>query len=696
VSTAAGLRFFPDEGKISAMTFIPSRPVLQGILILAALQTVSGQIELGDPPLPPTDLSNLPRLMQPAGLATAGFTVNTASRESVRTFYNAVYMASENVPMESTANTANCIPGTTSADFKDAVVRRVNWYRAMAGIPANVVLNQVNNAKNQQAALIMSRNNSLSHYPPNTWYCWTSEGYEAAGNSNIGIGTSGPETITAYMRDHGSGNSAVGHRRWLLYPQTQIMGTGDVPTQSSYSKANAVWVMDGHYTDPRPSTRTAYVAWPPAGHVPFQTVFPRWSFSYPGATFSGAAVTMLSNGVPVSVVQEAVANGYGENTIVWIPMGLDALSWSTTWPFSGQDTVYTVTIANALLNSKTTNFTYSTTVFDPALAGSDASPPVISGPAQPSVGLPNSYTFTPVLGATSYQWRSIMLAPFSLNDGGENGLANFTVETGSYSVIASSPVASGTSAFQLGHVGGGLSPQLLTLKTPLLVKSDTLLSFKSQLKAATDYQVARVQLSVNDSQWFDIYSQPGNDQPGESSWSLRSLPLGAYSGSTARIRFNYDFTYGSYFLGADATTGWHIDEITINSAKQSQQTTTNSTLSTQFQFTPAQAAEYSLQVRAFIFSDFPLEWGPSKTVASSSASPTVIQLQHFAFSNSVCRIAFSLASGSANSFRLLQATNLTGQWTTNTTAALKTNSPTAFEFTTSAQGAIKFYRVQSP
>lgn len=34
------------------------------------------------------------------------------------------------------------------------------------------------------------------------------------------------------------------------------------------------------------------MAWPPAGYVPYQVIYPRWSFAIAGANFSQAAVTM--------------------------------------------------------------------------------------------------------------------------------------------------------------------------------------------------------------------------------------------------------------------------------------------------------------------------------------------------------------------------------------------------------------------
>src|SRR5215472_4741596 len=93
------------------------KPVLIATLGLFSLEALA-DIELGAPPRAPKDVSGFPR--QPDSLVSGGFSVNTTNREDVRSFFNAIYPASDNVPMNSTANTAGCIPGTNSPDFNDA------------------------------------------------------------------------------------------------------------------------------------------------------------------------------------------------------------------------------------------------------------------------------------------------------------------------------------------------------------------------------------------------------------------------------------------------------------------------------------------------------------------------------------------------------------------------------------------------
>ncbi len=320
---------------------------------------------LGEPPTFPASTATLRALQaaeavpreQPLG---PPLTVAPANREASRAFYLTYYQGTA-PSIEWTGDRSSCNAGTTASGFKDFVSLRINYFRAMAGAPAGVSFLDAYSAKAQQAALMMSVNNSLSHFPPTTWQCYTADGAEAAGSSDLYLGVYGAEAITGYIRDPGPNNGAVGHRRWILYPQTQNMGTGDIPP-SGGSAANALWVFDSHMWETRPATREEFVAWPPPGYVPYQVVFPRWSFSYPSADFSLASVVMTQGAQNVPLVQETVHNGYGENTIVWVVNGMT--DWQS-WPQPTADTVYHVTVSNVLIAGSPRSFTYDVIVMDP-------------------------------------------------------------------------------------------------------------------------------------------------------------------------------------------------------------------------------------------------------------------------------------------------------------------------------------------
>ena len=287
--------------------------------------------------------------------------VDSTNRQAVVDFHNAVYVPALAVANGWTGNTAGCVAGTTSPAYANATLDMVNYFRAMTGLPAVVTHEAIKDGKAQKAALLMSANNRLSHTLEGFTACMDAPGVnpdarEAAGKSNLALGLAGPNAITVYISDYGTNNSPLGHRRWILYPPQVEMGTG------STRNANDLWVIGAFGT--RPSS-PEFVAWPPAGYVPFRVAYPRWSFSVNrtgGADFANATVSMTRSGTPVAVVViSRTNNGYGDNTIAWEPAGLNFTTGMADQPI-------TVNVQNVRVAGVARSYTYTVTVFDPAVA----------------------------------------------------------------------------------------------------------------------------------------------------------------------------------------------------------------------------------------------------------------------------------------------------------------------------------------
>lgn len=662
--------------------------------------------DLGDAPKAPADVSGLPgrgpRLLD----VTGSFNVNAGSREQVREFYGAVFTASDGIAMNSTAVTAACMPGTNSTAFQNATLRRINWFRAMAGIPAAVTFSSNESAQDQAAALIMSANNKLQHTGiSNTWSCFTIAGTNAAANSNLALGYDGPDAITSYIWDFGANNTAVGHRRWILYPQTQVMAAGDVPVEGSFEAANATWVFDGNYGGPRPATSQPFVSWPPAGFVPYQLVFPQWSFALSNADLSAATVSMQSNGVNVAVSLQVNLNGLGENTLVWVPMGLDASSSGTAFPFSGTDTVYSVTVTNiAAPGGGIVGFTYNVTLFDPSVPGTDYVATVVVGASTPYVNTGNSYTCVPIASpnTTGYQWLAAQTTNGNLTDNAANGLANFTITPAPiYPVVTNPPTGSGK-CFHLCHTNP--VSQFLQLNEVLLPATNTVLSFKSLLGYATTSETACVQASTDGgANWQNLFAEAGcyngtgTLSQCETTFTMHSLSLSNYIGQLTLVRFNYVYPgSGIYFYNNSPAVGWCIENIVVTNVQQVVGMATNATASTNFTFSPTQAGSYALAAAPVLFSQFPLGWGPVRLVNAIANPNSAIVLGMPVLANNQMLLNFTV-SGPASTFHLLQTTQLNTPWTTNTTAPFTTNTPgSSYRYTATNNAPVKFYRVQTP
>ena len=547
---------------------------------------------------------------------TGGFTINPQNREESRAFFNAVFNASEGTEINWTGDVAFCQAGTTSSEFKDAVLIRLNYFRAMAGVPANVTFTNDFNAMAQEAALIMSANDELSHFPPDSWDCFSFDGSEAAASSNLSIRRSGWDAVFGQMQDNGESNQSVGHRRWILYPQTQIMGTGDIPDTTQFDAANALWVFDSNYFEPRPSTREEFVAWPPPGNVPFQVVFPRWSFSFPDADFSSATVTMLQgrNSVPVTI--ESFEDGAGENTLVWVPYNLNPNSKFERFPQPSSDTTYTVAVNNVMIRGSPRNFSYNVNVIDPSITGPDSVFPSITGPSKVSIGNNNNFQFSTINFATGYQVRQSPIQNFTYVEGAENGFTevNASISEG-YSGLSTQVKASGISSFYLAHPTP--EDQILVLERVIIPSATSTLSFSSRLGYATEDQIARVQISLNNGiTWQDIYAQEGTDDPGEFNFNRRSISLSDFTNRSIIIRFNYSYTRGGfYYPQTDDNVGWFIDNITVSDATELiDSTTIDLGITSSFDFLPPASGIYALEVRGIGWESFPLEFGPAHIV----------------------------------------------------------------------------------
>ena len=325
------------------------------------------------------------------------------------------------------------------------------------------------------------------------------------------------------------------------------------------------------------------------------------------------------------------------------------------------------------------------------------SPPAITGPNPASVNLTNVYTFTPVGGATNYQWRQTQLAPYTYVEGAENGLTNVTVVSSpGYSVVATDLKNTGTASFHLAQPDG--ANQYLTLNPTLLVNATSQLSFAKYLGWASSTQVAKAQVSVDGgASWQDAWSQAGTGGSGDSAFSTINVPLTSYAGQNIQIRFAYLNYPGSYFFQISTGVGLYLDDIAVTNASQLANELTNTiTAGTSFGFYPVNTNPYLLQVRAQL-PGRTLPWGTAATI-SVTTPPPLIQVPGVpTLAGGQLQIDFNIANyRTGMTLQLWKAANPAGAWTQDTSASLQTLIPNAkFRFTTTTGGAAKmFYRIK--
>ncbi len=491
--------------------------------------------------------------------AAAGFVVDPMDRTDVLAFYNTVYTASENYAanMAWTGSFASGVAGTTSAAFKEDVRRRINFYRALSGLPGDITLDATKSAKDQEAALMFGRNNALSHTPPSSWIFYTANAYEAAGKSNIARGNYGPGAVNAYMRDDGAGNEFVGHRRWINYSCAQSMGTGDVPAQGSYSSSNALWVLTDFKAAPVPK----FVAWPNRGYVPFNLVPARWSLSYPGANFAAATVTMTQGvtNIPTTIISSSTPFSYGDNTLVWTPGGLPASVVT--------DTPYHVTVSGISGSGVPTSYSYTVTLFDPSLL--NLSPTIAGSDTPPATGA--VYTFNSIAQADAYELRVASASAAAWNEGAEDPSSKIVAATtGSYSLRQSSRVRTGTKAFHLAFPDS--SSQSFVIARDIIPSASSNLQFHELARSTTISNTLGAEISTdNGVSWTSIWSRSGvgwdNPNLWETAFTGHNISLAAYAGQRVRIRFILR-NGGSYVAVTSTDYGFVIDDVTVTNASE--------------------------------------------------------------------------------------------------------------------------------
>lgn len=280
-------------------------------------------------------------------------------REQALNDYKDLYLASaiNSSIAQWSGNTANCNEGTLNPEVYTRVVNQVKYFRKICGLPYETITNDVaTNPKCQKAALMCHANGMLSHTPPSNWSCYSADGAQGAQSSNLANSfTDIGDAIMQWIRDAGSSNVDVGHRRWILAARTSKIGYG---ATNLYA---ALWPVDNPF-GPLPANAPASYSYP-SKYIPAPLVFPRWSFSVPGKTtnsvdFSAATVTM-TNATNQAVQLNIVARngGYGDKTLIWEPTGIVTNSAS--------DIKYTVKVNNVTVDGVAKNYTYTVTIFKP-------------------------------------------------------------------------------------------------------------------------------------------------------------------------------------------------------------------------------------------------------------------------------------------------------------------------------------------
>ncbi len=199
---------------------------------------------------------------------------------------------------------------------------RINMFRWMSGL-GPVTSDAGHNADAQKCANLETywdfNMGGSPHSPPSSVACYTPEGANAAGHSNIAWGSGHPaQAIDQFMEDWGN-ETTMGHRRWILNPPLGPVGIGYWSGGGQFGDAECLWVLDSSGGGPSP----AWTSSPPAGFVPIEVAQWTWTFhgSIGGIAGATASVLRVDDNTPLTVQMLPLSQGYGQETTSWIASG---------------------------------------------------------------------------------------------------------------------------------------------------------------------------------------------------------------------------------------------------------------------------------------------------------------------------------------------------------------------------------------
>ncbi|HDT11404.1 MAG TPA: CAP domain-containing protein, partial [bacterium] len=140
---------------------------------------------------------------------------------------------------------AKCFPGEVSGFEKNKVLTRVNYLRGLHNLPP-VSYSFDDDVYTQECSLMIAANKKLDHFPDETWKCYSNEGEDGCGKSNIYIrfgmisDLENKSIVDAFMTDEGVPD--LGHRRWLIDPWLAHISFGRVDDYSQQVVGSAIKV----------------------------------------------------------------------------------------------------------------------------------------------------------------------------------------------------------------------------------------------------------------------------------------------------------------------------------------------------------------------------------------------------------------------------------------------------------------------
>ncbi|MEO2185397.1 MAG: CAP domain-containing protein [bacterium] len=589
----------------------------------------------------------------------AELSVDTSNRSDVIRHFLSNYLPSENFEEhhEWTGDMNIADPGQVSERLHDDVIQRVNYFRAMAGLSADIILSEKLNTKCQQAAFMMAYNNKLDHYPSTDWDHYSENGAEAARHSNLSLGFNtpyyGPTAIDGQIEDSGSNNYSVGHRRWILYSRApKKMGHGSIPltfiipqpdpnpipipnpnpnsnpnpnpnpnpdpspTPKNKNSAMVLWVIGKPSNQPQ--NVPEFIAWPPKGFVPRQVVYKRWSFAIPTkintfTDFSKSKVSVMHKGIelPTEIIFRGNSHQGNDPTLVF------EIENFTTSSNSFEDQSYSVTISE-IEGLPKSSYQYEVKIIDPYRLDSIT----INGSSKLYEDSDRNFTFTPIKAAEKYE---ILIGKpqqkFWVESAeGKNTKTIIDDTKKIHPLFVEGISKSGTSSFHLSS-----NDESFEIDREIIPSSNSKIEFDHVFRYMGEGTFLSLEIRTETGPWIQLWKRYGKHGyqvfvgDWDNDWTFTSMPLGDFVNERIRMRFRYEYQSGADWSPVEGDDpnemGAFIDNIQVTNSSELQpiSSITLEADQTSFGISTLPADEYWLQIKAQI-SDRWFGYGKKKKI----------------------------------------------------------------------------------
>ena len=588
--------------------------------------------------------------------ANAGLSVNTSNRSDVIRHFLSNYLTSENFEdhHEWTGDMNIGDPGQVSERLHDDVIRRVNYFRSMAGLSADISLSDELNAKSQQAAFMMAYNNTLDHYPSTDWDHYSESGAEAARHSNLSLGFNtpyfGPSAVDGQMEDRGLDNYSVGHRRWILYSRApKEMGHGSIPltfiiskpepepepepepTPKNKNSAMVLWVIGKESNQQQ--NNPEFIAWPPKGFVPRQIVYKRWSFAIPNkrkifTDFSRSKISVRHQDIelPTEIIYRGNSNQGNDPTLVF------EIKDFTNSGNSFEDQNYSVTVSEIVGAPKST-YQYEVTIIDPYRLD----PITINGPSKLYEDSDRNFTFTPIKAAKQYEL--LIGKPYQnlwIEDAEGKNIGTIIDDTKkSHSLFVEGIAKSGTASFHLSS-----NNESFEINREIIPSENSKIEFDQLFRYMGDGTFLSLEIRTETGPWTQLWKRYGNHgyqvliEDWDNDWSFTSVPLDQFVNERIRIRLRYKYESGADWSPVDGDDsnemGAFIDNIRVTNSRELQKLSsiTLRAEQTNFRLGSLPTNEYWLQIKALV-SDRWFGYGEKKIIKNFKSIEPELEMNDF-------------------------------------------------------------------